>query len=56
MITAGHKHDSPQFQSVLERIRVPRTRPGRPRAKPGEARPDKGDYEQRHAVECGSTG
>lgn len=25
LITAGHRHDSPQFQPVLERIRVPRT-------------------------------
>lgn len=41
MITPGHKHDSPQFQPVLERIRVPRTGPGRPRTKPDRVRADK---------------
>ncbi|WP_374701577.1 transposase [Streptomyces maremycinicus] len=41
LITAGHRHDSPQFQPVLERIRVPRTGPGRPRTKPSRVRADK---------------
>ncbi|MFF8196585.1 IS5 family transposase [Streptomyces bobili] len=41
LITAGHRHDSPQFQPVLERIRVPRTGPGRPRTKPARVRADK---------------
>jgi hypothetical protein len=30
LITAGHRHDSPQFQPVLEAIRVPRIGSGRP--------------------------
>ncbi|MFE0545292.1 transposase [Streptomyces sp. NPDC058891] len=41
LITAGHRHDSPQFQPVLERIRVPRVGPGRPRTKPARVRADK---------------
>jgi len=41
LITAGHRHDSPQFQPVLERIRVPRAGPGRPRTKPARVRADK---------------
>lgn len=41
LITAGHRHDSPQFQPVLERIRVPRTGPGRPRTTPDRVRADK---------------
>ncbi|MEU4587235.1 IS5 family transposase [Kitasatospora aureofaciens] len=41
LITAGHRHDSPQFQPVLERIRVPRTGPGRPRTTPDKVRADK---------------
>ena len=35
VVTAGQRGDSPQFQPVLERIRVPRLRPGRPRTRPG---------------------
>jgi transposase len=34
VITAGQRGDSPQFQAVLERIRVPRLGPGRPRTRP----------------------
>ncbi|MEE1745258.1 IS5 family transposase [Streptomyces sp. JV184] len=41
LITAGHWHDSPQFQPVLERIRVPRAGPGRPRTNPSRVRADK---------------
>lgn len=41
LITAGHRHDSPQFRPVLERIRVPRTGPGRPRTTPDKVRADK---------------
>ncbi|MGY5035202.1 hypothetical protein ACWC9U_31035 [Streptomyces sp. 900116325] len=37
-VTAGHWHDSPQFQAVLEAIRVPRLGRGRPRTKPGKVR------------------
>ncbi len=35
LITAGQRGDSPQFQVVLERIRVPRPGPGRPGPVPG---------------------
>lgn len=41
IITAGHRHDSPQFQPVLEKIRVPRTSQGRPRTRPDRVRADK---------------
>lgn len=34
LITAGQRGDSPQFQVVLERIRVPLPGPGRPRTRP----------------------
>ncbi|WP_234354696.1 hypothetical protein [Streptomyces sp. NRRL WC-3618] len=30
IVTAGHRHDSPQFQPVLEAIRVSRMGRGRP--------------------------
>ncbi|MEU1557435.1 IS5 family transposase [Streptomyces scabiei] len=98
LLTAGQRHDSPQFQPVLDAIRVPRIGPGRPRSLPDTVRADraygsranraylcrrgvrctipekadqirnrqnldsrggrppkfdKGDYKQRHAVECG---
>jgi transposase len=41
LVTAGQRHDSPQFQPVLDGIRVPRTGPGRPRTKPDRVRADK---------------
>ncbi|MFF5712538.1 IS5 family transposase [Streptomyces sp. NPDC012756] len=41
LITAGHRHDSPQFQLVPERIHVPRTGSGRPRTTPDRVRADK---------------
>lgn len=34
VVTAGHRGDSPQFATVLERIRVPRPGGGRPRTRP----------------------
>ncbi|MFD0032907.1 IS5 family transposase [Streptomyces sp. NPDC127172] len=59
LITAGHRHDSPQFQPVLERIRVPRTGQGRPRTKPAKVRADKAygsranrTYLRRLRIEC----
>lgn len=59
IITAGHWHDSPQFQPVLERIRVPRTGPGRPRSKPDRVRADKAygsranrAYLRRRGIRC----
>ncbi len=41
LVAAGQRHDSPQFQPVLEGIRVPRIGPGRPRTKPDKVRADK---------------
>ncbi|MGX4695045.1 transposase [Streptomyces sp. JNUCC 63] len=41
LVTAGQRHDSPQFQPVLEGIRVPRTGRGRPRTRPDKVRADK---------------
>ncbi|WP_444545932.1 IS5 family transposase [Streptomyces olivaceoviridis] len=41
LVTAGQRHDSPQFQPVLEGIRVARIGPGRPRTKPDKVRADK---------------
>lgn len=41
VITAGQRGDSPQFRVVLERIRVPRAGPGRPRTRPKRVLGDK---------------
>ncbi|WP_431681305.1 IS5 family transposase [Kitasatospora sp. KL5] len=41
VITAGQRGDSPQFEPVLEGIRVPRPGPGRPRTRPDKVRADK---------------
>jgi hypothetical protein len=41
LITAGQRHDSPQFLPVLEGVRVPRIGPGRPRTRPDGVRADK---------------
>ncbi|MFJ9662722.1 transposase [Streptomyces griseoflavus] len=41
VITAGHQGDSPQFEAVLEGIRVPRLGLGRPRTRPRRVRADK---------------
>ncbi|MFJ4806266.1 transposase [Streptomyces murinus] len=41
VITAGQRGDSPQFASVLGRVRVPRLGPGRPRTRPRRVRADK---------------
>ncbi|MFB7189403.1 transposase [Streptomyces sp. NPDC056230] len=37
VITAGQCGDSPQFEPVLKRVRVPRAGPGRPRVRPDRA-------------------
>lgn len=59
LVTAGHRHDSPQIQPVLEGIRVPRTGPGRPRTKPDRVRADKAygsranrTYPRRRRIGC----
>lgn len=41
VITAGQRGDSPQFEPVLNKIRVPRLGPGRPRTRPDRVRADK---------------
>jgi len=41
LITAGQRGDSPQFEAVLERIRVPRPGVGRPRIRPDRVLGDK---------------
>lgn len=38
IVTAGHRHDSPQFQPVLKAVRVPRMCLGRPRTRPDKVR------------------
>ncbi|MFF9219631.1 IS5 family transposase [Streptomyces viridosporus] len=42
VITGGQRADCTQFQTVLEKIRVPRVGPGRPRTKPDSLAADKG--------------
>jgi transposase len=41
VVTAGQRGDSPQFQAVLDGIRVPRRGPGRPRTRPDRVLADK---------------
>ncbi|MFD9297228.1 IS5 family transposase [Streptomyces goshikiensis] len=41
IVTPGQRADCPQFESVLEKIRVPRSGPGRPRKKPDSVATDK---------------
>ncbi|MFE9783300.1 IS5 family transposase [Streptomyces sp. NPDC005775] len=59
LITAGQRHDSPEFQPVLECIRVPRVGVGRPRRRPERVRADKAygsranrDYLRRRGIRC----
>lgn len=59
MITAGQRGDSPQFQPVLERIRVPRPGRGRPRTRPDRVLADKAygsranrAYLRTHGIRC----
>ncbi|MFD6974569.1 IS5 family transposase [Streptomyces sp. NPDC059949] len=41
VVTAGQRGDSPQFEPVLRKVRVPRIGPGRPRVRPDRVRADK---------------
>jgi len=41
VLTAGHRGDSPQFTTVLERIRLPRPGGGRPRTRPDRVLADR---------------
>jgi transposase len=59
VITAGHRHDSPRFQNVLDRVSVPRIGPGRPRTKPHKVRADRAygsranrAYLRRRGIRC----
>ncbi|MFI8849420.1 transposase [Streptomyces sp. 891-h] len=59
LVTVGQRHDSPQFQPVLDGIRVPRTKPGRPRTRPVKVRADRTHgsradrpYLRRRGVQC----
>ncbi|MFF4612853.1 IS5 family transposase [Streptomyces albidoflavus] len=59
VITAGQGGDSPQFEPVLNKIRVPRLGPGRPRTRPDRVRADKAyaswknrAYLRRRGIRC----
>jgi transposase len=59
VITAGQRGDSPQFQAVLEGIRVPRPGPGRARTRPDRVLGDKAygsranrAYLRRRGIRC----
>ncbi|MEU6633332.1 IS5 family transposase [Streptomyces parvus] len=59
VVTAGQRGDSPQFEPVLEKIRVPRIGPGRPRVRPERVRADKAyasrknrAYLRRRGIRC----
>jgi len=59
LVTAGQRGDSPQFQAVLGRIRVPRPGRGRPRTRPARVLGDKAygsaanrAYLRRRGIRC----
>ena len=59
VITAGQRGDSPQFQAVLGRIKVPRCGRGRPRTRPDRVLADKAygshanrGYLRRRGIAC----
>ncbi len=59
VVTAGQRGDSPQFEPVLEKVRVPRIGPGRPRVRPDRVRADKAyasrkirAYLRRRGIRC----
>jgi transposase len=59
VITAGQRGDSPQFQAVLERIRIRRSGRGRPRTRPDRVLADKAysakanrAYLRRRGIRC----
>ncbi|MEV7239374.1 IS5 family transposase [Streptomyces sp. NPDC051020] len=59
VITAGQRGDSPQFEPVLENIRVPRIGLGRPRTRPDKVRADEAygsrknrAYLRRRGIRC----
>ena len=59
VITAGQRGDSPQFEAVLEKVRVPCVGPGRPRVRPVRVRADRAyasrknrAYLRRRGIRC----
>ncbi|MGW4034280.1 IS5 family transposase [Streptomyces sp. NPDC004838] len=59
LVTAGHRGDSPQFEPVLDAIRVPRPGGGRPRTRPLRVRGDRAyssranrAYLRRRGIRC----
>ena len=59
VITAGQRGDSPLFETVLGRIRVPRLESGRPRTRPQRVRADRAyashknrAYLRRRGIRC----
>ncbi|MFH8442283.1 IS5 family transposase [Streptomyces sp. NPDC018026] len=59
VVTAGQRGDSPQFEPVLDKVRVPRLGPGRPRTRPNRVRADKAyasrknrAYLRRRGIRC----
>ncbi|WP_371098661.1 IS5 family transposase [Streptomyces sanglieri] len=59
VVTAGQRGDSPQFEPVLEKVRVPRIGPGQPRVRPDRVRADKAyasrknrAYLRRRGIRC----
>jgi transposase len=59
VVTGGQRGDSPQFTTVLARIRVPRPGAGRPRCRPERVLADKAysseanrGYLRRHGIRC----
>lgn len=59
VVTAGQRGDAPQFESVLEKVRVPRIGPGRPPVRPERVRADKAyascgnrAYLRRRGIRC----
>ncbi|MEW2513707.1 hypothetical protein [Streptomyces sp. NPDC046870] len=59
VVTAGQRGDSPPFETVPEKVRVPRIGPGRPRVRPDRVRADKAyasrknrAYLRRRGIRC----
>ncbi|MGW5776485.1 transposase [Streptomyces sp. NPDC003863] len=48
VVMAGQCGDSPQFEPVLGKVRVPRIGPGRPRVRPDRVRADKASASRRN--------
>ncbi|MFF4770756.1 transposase [Streptomyces sp. NPDC001255] len=59
VVTAGQRCDSPRFQVVLGRVKIPRLGPGRPCTRPDKVRADKAygshanrAYRRRRGIRC----